>query len=193
MQRSPHPLAPTVTQLIGMALLGAASSAFAHDDSNRIETRLKSYNEVPAVSSTASGRFKAEYDGVGSISYELSYSGLEGDVRQAHIHFGQHSVNGAIMVWLCKTSFNPDPTGLSPDCPQSGTVSGVIQAANVSPISQPSPLGSAAAQGIAQGEFDELVKAIRAGAGYVNVHSTKFPGGEMRGQLRGRLGDHDRD
>ena len=43
-----------------------------------------------------------------------------------------------------------------------------------------------AAQGIAAGEFAELVRAIRAGATYVNVHTTVHPGGEIRKQLRGR-------
>jgi hypothetical protein len=33
-------------------------------------------------------------------------------------------------------------------------------------------------------EFDELVRAIRAGVTYVNVHSETFPGGEIRGQLK---------
>ena len=37
-------------------------------------------------------------------------------------------------------------------------------------------------QGIAAGEFDELVKAIRAGRTYANVHSTNWPGGEIRAQ-----------
>ena len=40
-----------------------------------------------------------------------------------------------------------------------------------------------AGQGIAAGEFDELVAAIRAGRTYANVHSTKFPPGEIRGQI----------
>jgi hypothetical protein len=44
--------------------------------------------------------------------------------------------------------------------------------------------GAAVAQGIAAGEFAELVKAIRARRAYANVHSLKFPGGEIRGQIR---------
>jgi len=175
MQRSQHPSAPTITTLAGIALLGIAGSAFAHDRDG-LETRLKGYTEVPSVSSTATGRFKASVnDKATSISYELTYSGLQGDVRQAHIHIGQRGANGGIMVWLCQTSFNVDPTALSPTCPQSGTVSGVLQAANVI-----GPTG----QGIDPMEFAELVAAIRAGVAYANVHSSKFPTGEIRGQLR---------
>ena len=40
-----------------------------------------------------------------------------------------------------------------------------------------------AGQGIAPGEYEELLRAIRAGATYANVHSTKYPGGEIRAQL----------
>ena len=39
-------------------------------------------------------------------------------------------------------------------------------------------------QGIAAMEFDELVRAMRAGATYVNLHTTApFQGGEIRGQV----------
>ena len=48
-----------------------------------------------------------------------------------------------------------------------------------------------AGQGIAAGEFGELIRAIRAGKTYANVHSTKFPGGEIRRQIEhGSSGEH---
>ncbi len=138
---------------------------------------LISYQEVPAVSSAASGRFRAFInDKAGTITYELSYTGLTGDVQQAHIHFGQASVNGSVSVFLCQTAASPDPTGLAPQCPQSGTVSGIVQSANMIE-------GGIVTQGIAPGEFAELVAAIRAGIAYANVHSSTFQGGELRGQL----------
>jgi hypothetical protein len=157
-----------------------AATALADDrDHDRIEARLKGFQEVPAVSSTGSGRFKATIDKASAtLSYELSYSGLEGEVRQAHIHLGQHSVNGGIMIWLCQTTFNPSPTpATTPVCPQSGTVSGVISAADVI-----GPSG----QGVAATEFAEALAAMRAGVAYANVHTVKHPGGEIRGQLRDR-------
>jgi hypothetical protein len=40
-----------------------------------------------------------------------------------------------------------------------------------------------AGQGIAAGEFAELLAAMRAGVTYVNVHSTLYPGGEIRAQI----------
>ena len=38
-------------------------------------------------------------------------------------------------------------------------------------------------QGIEAGSFAELVRAMRAGATYANVHSEHFPSGEIRGQI----------
>jgi len=34
------------------------------------------------------------------------------------------------------------------------------------------------------GEFEEFVRALRNDSGYANVHTTAFPGGEIRGQIR---------
>jgi len=158
-----------------IALLGFAGSALAHDDN--LETRLKGYQEVPAVSTAASGKFKATIDKASnSIHYEVSYSGLEGTVTQSHIHFGQRGVSGGVSIWLCQTATNVSPVASTPPCVQSGTVTGVVTAADVI-----GPNG----QGIAPGQYAEILAAIRAGIAYVNVHSSKFPGGEIRGQLRG--------
>lgn len=164
--------------LLGLlAIFGVPSVAMADDDEVELKAKLRGFNEVPAVSTEASGRFKGEISKDGSsMMYTLRYSGLEDNVRQAHIHFAQSDVNGGIVVFLCQTADFHDPTGLAPTCPQSGTVTGTLTAANMT--------GSAAGQGIAAGEFDELVRAIRAGVAYANVHSDKFPGGEIRGQIR---------
>jgi CHRD domain len=161
------------------AALGLLACAAVADgrDHHGIEARLKGYDEIPAaLSTTGSGRFKASLDRAsGSLHYELSYSGLEGNVTMAHLHFGRRGVNGGIMVWLCQTATNPDPSGVAPSCPASGSVHGMIQSSSV--------IGPAG-QGIAPGEFAELLAAIRAGAVYANVHSSKYPGGEIRGQVK---------
>ena len=157
-----------------LALL-AAPPVLAAD--RNFKTELESYQEVPSISSPASGDFEARLSrDEATLTYTLTYGGLQGDVRQSHIHFGQHSVNGGIVVFLCQTTTNPDPTGLAPTCPQEGTVEGSLTAANMT--------GGAAGQGIAAGEFAELVAALRAGVTYVNVHSSTFGGGEIRGQLK---------
>ena len=140
-----------------------------------VHVQLTSYEEVPALSTAAGGEFRAFInDAAGTIRYRLSYSGLTGNVAMAHIHFGQLSVNGGISVWLCQTAGFVDPSGLAPTCVQSGSVSGTLTQANV--------VGPAG-QGIGAAEFAEIVAAMRAGVAYVNVHSSTFLGGEIRGQL----------
>lgn len=141
-----------------------------------VQAELRGYEENPTLSTAARGTFRAQIDPVAQqIRYQLSYADLTGEVRQAHIHLGARGTNGGIIVFLCQTAASPDPTGLSPMCPSSGTVSGTITLAGVI-----GPTG----QGLPAGGFDDLVAAIRAGAAYANVHSGTYPGGELRGQLR---------
>ena len=61
---------------------------------------------------------------------------------------------------------------------------GPMMSAGVTGTITPADIIGPAAQGIAPGEFAEVVRAIRNGAVYANVHSTLRPGGEIRGQLR---------
>ena len=48
-----------------------------------------------------------------------------------------------------------------------------------------------AGQGIAPGQIDELMRAMRAGVTYADLHTTQYPGGEIRGQIRPGGGDDD--
>jgi hypothetical protein len=157
---------------LGLIAAGIVVTAWpAGGRANEFKARLIGYREVPAVSSTGSGVFKAELDAdAETIDYRLRYEDLEGpDALAAHIHFGQKDVNGGVGAFLCGG-------GDKPACPDSeGSVTGTIDAADV--------IGPGD-QGIAPGEFGELVDAMRAGVTYVNVHTDKHGGGEIRGQVR---------
>jgi CHRD domain len=182
---------------IGVAALGVVviSAAAVAGDRGKIKTSLTGFEEVPAISTEGNGTFKASLSRSGTeLRYVLRYADLEGgNPTQAHLHFAQKSVNGGIVAWLCGTTANPGPAGTQV-CPASpsGTISGTITAANVVGPAPPNT------QGFAAGEFDELVRALRAGVAYANVHTATFPGGEIRGQLdenghkRGH-DDHDDD
>jgi hypothetical protein len=170
---------------VGVALIGVfgtATFALAHGFKKDLSARdLSSYNEAPmTLSTTGSGWFRARVDDkADKIDYTIHYEGLEGDVTQSHIHLGARGIAGGIMVWLCQTTTNPAPAAVAattPTCPgtREGTVSGSLTAASV--------IGPAA-QGIAPGEFDEVLRAIRAGAAYANVHTKLFPSGEIRAQV----------
>ncbi|MDH5212207.1 MAG: CHRD domain-containing protein, partial [Betaproteobacteria bacterium] len=123
-----------LTGLVATPLVCAVSGAWADDDSRRmLKAQLHGYNEVASVSTTGSGEFRAKVgrDGA-SFEYELSFRDLEGDVTQAHIHFGQAGVNGGITIWLCGTASLPGPGG-TPSCqgPREGTASRIVTAADV--------------------------------------------------------------
>jgi hypothetical protein len=139
-------------------------------------TRLRAFEEVPAISSPGVGQFSVRIGGSGtSLSYQLSYSQLLGNVTQSHIHIAQRGVNGGIMIFLCSNLGN-GPAGTQACPPSPGSISGTVSADDV--------VAAAAAQGIAAGELGEVLRAMRNGVTYVNVHSDLFPGGEIRGQLR---------
>jgi hypothetical protein len=171
-------LALAVTVIGALAVGGTAAIAGGGPKQSR--GALGGYQEVPAVSSTGSARFEASLNATAdAIAYKLSYSGLEGDITQSHIHFGQRGVNGGIVTVLC-TNLGNGPAGTQACPPAPATVEGTIEAADI--------VGSAAAQGIAAGEFAEVLRAIKSGMTYANVHTTKHPGGEVRSQLRGGWG-----
>ena len=171
--------------LAAIALVSVGSIAFAQGF-KKISELLNGYEEVPSVSTTGSGTFNARISNDESrIDWELSYSDLEGAVQQAHIHIGNVGVNGGITVFLC-TNLGNGPAGTQPCPAPPATISGTIVAADVSPNI---PATQAARnQGLNTGEIDELIRAIRAGATYVNVHSTTWPGGEIRSQIDGNSG-----
>jgi CHRD domain len=94
---------------------------------------LTGYEETPAaVSTTGRGEFAATVAPDGEvIQYTETYSGLQAPVTVSHIHVGQLGVTGSVVIFLCQTATNPDPTGLAPQCPQEGSVNGTITSANV--------------------------------------------------------------
>jgi len=171
--------------VLGAAAIVTAAVAF---DGSRFDARLSGYQETPTLSTSGKGSFHASINRAQTeIHYTLTYSGpfnanpSGGTVTQAHIHLGARAVMGNISAFLC-TNLGNGPAG-TPACPTpGGTVSGTITAAQV--------VGPAG-QGISPGEFGELVRAIRAGATYANVHTTTFAAGEIRGQISG--GDHEGD
>lgn len=162
-----------VVSVLGIMLLGGGlTSALAQN----FHSKLNGYQEVPAVSTTGEGTFFLS--NTGPFVSELSYD-LEGEIIQAHIHLGQVGVNGGVMIWLCANpsfNFDPPPPDETPACTgHSGFVSRALTAEDVV---GPSGQGVEPEQGV------KAIHAIRAGIAYVNVHSTSFGGGEIRGQLR---------
>jgi hypothetical protein len=187
-----------------LALMVPATSSA--QDNRHLQTDLSGLNEVHAPSLPPSGTFSP---GTGSIfstgsgqislkidkrnreiAYELTYAFPNAAplldtqfVNQAHLHFGQKHTTGGIPVWLCQSDDNPAPPAVAADTPQcpspSGTVIGTITPAKVLALG---------GQGFPGGEagFDALLEALANGNIYANVHTDRFPPGEIRGHLGDR-------
>ncbi len=146
-----------------------AAQALNGGSKDGLKARLDGFQQVPSILTDGTGTFRAKIsEDSTSISYTLTYSGLSSSVTAAHIHFAQPGVNGGVIAFLCGG-------GGKPACPPSGgTVTGIITAADILAVS---------GQGITAGDFAGAVRAIESGNTYVNVHSTIYPMGEIRGQI----------
>jgi len=146
-------------------------------DQNEGRASLIGFQEVPAISTVAHGKLQLVIHEA-SITYELTFTGLTAAASAAHIHLGQRSVSGGVAAFLCGGGTKPAcPAGTS----DQATVTGTIVASDV--------IGPAS-QGMAPGQFAELVHAIRSGVTYANVHNAVFGAGEIRGQIRTDDKDH---
>jgi hypothetical protein len=167
---------PLAVALLGTPLI--AARAADHDGPRReFLAQLKGPNEVPLTLSPAKGTLRLTVNDTDSaVHFELEYQGLQTTVMFAHIHVGQPNVNGAVTVFFCGG-------GGRPACLQQGTVTGDIVANDV---------GAIVSQQLDIHDLALLLKAIRAGETYANVHTATSPGGEIRGQIRAAE-DRDRD
>ena len=97
-----------------------------------------------------------------TLEYKLIAANIE-NVLASHIHLAPSGVNGPIVAWLY--------VGPIPGRFDGVLARGTITAANlVGPLAE-HPLG-------------DLIAAMEAGNTYVNVHTTQYPGGEIRGQIK---------
>jgi len=144
----------------------------AHSQTEGFSASLSGANEVPPINTAGTGNFEMTNQ-QGMITFSLTFSGLSSSLTVAHLHFAPSKVAGGVMIFLCGG-------GGQPDCPAAteGTITGTITAANVT---------GPTTQGIDVGDLDSALEAVRDGLSYVNMHTTNFAGGEIRGQVhRGR-------
>ena len=169
--------------VLGLAVVSLAVAA-GTDQAKKNESftaTLTGHAEVPAVHTAGRGRLSLRATSTGTLSYELTYRGLNAAAAAAHVHFAQPNVNGAVSFFLCGGGGKPAcPAGTA----STATVTGTITAADVAAIPT---------QGLAAGDLAAIVKEIKAGFAYANVHTSQSPGGEIRGQLSGKGNDRDDD
>lgn len=169
--------------VVGVAAMPVAPAV------QEIHARCDGYQVVSSQSTNGSATFHARVDRANKrIDYELSYSNLEGDIIQSHIHFSRPGSNGGIVLFLCTNAGNtPKSATPAPLCPgtRDGSVTGTLQAGDVVyiPFGNQFPPPPGGTQGISPGDFDAVARAIDAGATYVVVHTKAVPSGELRGQI----------
>ena len=136
-----------------------AFSLAACNDASKGQTlfhaTLNAASEVPARGSAASGVAGFTLDG-DRVLYSIEAKQI-GNVTMSHIHSGAAGVNGPVRVFLFRG-------------PTTGTVNGRLVE------------GSFTAADVTGISLEALLAEMQAGTAYVNVHTTQFPGGEMRGQ-----------
>jgi hypothetical protein len=129
------------------------------DELEMFSADLSGANEVPPATTLASGRATLTLEG-DTVSFSVEVDDITA-ATMAHIHSGALGVNGPVRVFLFGPGGNFTTTG------RAVLAQGSFTAADVAGIS-----------------FEELLAELRAGTAYVNVHTTLYPGGEIRGQTR---------
>ncbi|MBI4310273.1 MAG: CHRD domain-containing protein [Chloroflexi bacterium] len=176
------PLLAVIAVMIGISVMFSVTRTGAQ--SGNFSATFNGFNSVTfdppnrgAVFSAGTGSFQAKAVDP-NIEFTLSYSALE-DVIGVHLHFGRGSTYGGILVWLCDDP-NDDffvPTGgmTLPDCPDgSGSLNDMIEPNDIQGIPE---------QGWASGDMQGLLNAFANDSVYVNLHTKRFPQGEIRGQI----------
>jgi hypothetical protein len=135
---------------------------------HNFRTHASGGEEVPPNDSRAQGQaiFQLSKDGT-AIDYKLIVANIE-NVTQSHIHLGPAGVNGPVIVWLYPSA---PPAQLIPGRSQGVLAEGTITDASLVGL-------------LAGGTLEDLLDEMRAGNTYVNVHTSQFPPGEVRGQIR---------
>jgi hypothetical protein len=153
------------------AVMALAAGLFgcskASDNVEIFVADLAGSNEVPAVSTSATGSCGLQVEG-NRVLFSVSTVGL-GNVVGAHIHIGPSGVNGPIRV-----VFIPFP----------GSTASLL----TTPIATPDAVLTSGSFGPAEISggltFDQLLAEMRSGNTYCNVHTVANRGGEIRGQFR---------
>jgi len=178
MIRRSHLVALAAMVGVTVAITATGSSATTDEldsQNNFFRESLISFNENPALSTDGTAQLRLVInDKAQEINWRLSYANLSAPITQAHVHFGNTQQNGGVSFFFCTNGTAPPGVTVQACPPAPATISGTVKAGDV--------VGPAA-QGIPAGDFAKIVRAIRAGFTYANIHTMAFPGGEIRSQL----------
>ena len=154
----------TITVLIAATIIMVSAITFSNHialaQNEKFKAKLSGQEEVPPVQTTASGKawFKPMQD---KVWFKLNVTDMQG-VTQAHIHTGKQGENGPPVVTLYKS-----------DTPQ--PINGKLAYGNITANLLEGPMKGK--------QISDLATAMSNGTTYVNVHTEKYPNGEIRGQI----------
>ena len=158
-----------------LALPALATGAYGAESGQhgRISVSLSGAQEDPTVITDARGTAVLRIQG-NTVAFNVRFRDLATDIVQAHIHIGARDTTGGISAFLCSNlDDRPSGTALCPTG-RTGQITGVIEAADVI-----GPLD----QGVPPTAIADLIKALRGGLAYVNIHTINSPMGEIRGDI----------
>lgn len=159
--------------VLSLALLVASASASALPAVYVVD--LSGPAESPPNASPGTGHAQITLDtDAHTMRLQLSFSGLLGTTTASHLHCCTPVAGtGTAGVATSTPTFPGFPLGVT-----SGTYD---QTFNMTLASSYNPAFITAHGGTTGSAFDALVSGIQSGQAYLNVHSTVFPGGEIRG------------
>jgi hypothetical protein len=156
-RREERMMKPTTILVALVAAFAMASAAYAQEQ--KFEAELSGAAERPTpVETEGVGDAKFESDGA-SVAFELKWNDLTSPATAAHIHCGGPEVAGPVGVTLFSSAMDTE-----------GEVKGTFSA--------PDPGNRCGWE-----DLRDVLEAMDSGDTYVNVHTTKHPGGEIRGQI----------
>lgn len=164
-----------VALFAAVAALVLAAAPAAQSATLTYETTLSGPNESPANASPGTGFGEADYDNVAhTLHLHVVFSGLTGTTTASHIHAATAvALTGTAGVATTTPTFAGFPLGVT-----SGTYDITL---DLTLASSYNPSFVTAHGGTTAGAEAFLVSSIANGQSYLNVHSSTFGGGEIRG------------
>ena len=143
------------------------ASAPAIVDELQFRTELSGASEVPPIETRANGNalFNLVEDGT-HLEFRSVHRGLR-DIVGAHLHLAAEGENGPVVAFLL-------PAGLDPRSKDGQRAKRFFRGT----LSSGDLVGPLSGQ-----PLDALVAQMEAGNVYINLHSSEFPSGQLRGQL----------